>query len=493
GFSFAKADAIYTAILVDVEHLSAMPGLPADGLARFQFLEVLVNCALTEPSAGLPALRHWLQCLGLGRRVLSCRKALHAVVFTEDCCAALRKGMKLFQDVYSSYQKRFRLAETSGLMSFNAWVQFLADCPGYSADKASFALAKEISVDQHRHLRHMALSWSEFLVAVAAAVWLEPSSGSKELPDRLLDFVLDTLPEALHAGRAAEIQEAGDLARDDPRHVELVRLVTRIFKDADVDGSGLLTSEEFQQAFSEPRTSAALEEAGLLTGDMKLLFLRMDVDGSGSLTLKEFVEGLLKLQNEMIVLDKGIREVRKAFLKVETKVGIGKVNRENFLAFVRNPANADLLKRAGLRESDASDLWEAAQQAISRDPRAEVTAEALVAGYMDLHLEKGRIIRAMNFLDSIFQVADVDGSGALSKAEVGKYLCRKEVTDKLHSLKLFVPDWLEMFEAMDADGDGDLTWAELSVAMRRIWTQLAGAEAEAPGNSESEDEEDSLP
>ena len=32
-------------------------------------------------------------------------------------------------------------------MSFNAWVQFLADCPGYSADKASFALAKARGAD----------------------------------------------------------------------------------------------------------------------------------------------------------------------------------------------------------------------------------------------------------------------------------------------------------------------------------------------------------
>lgn len=100
---------------------------------------------------------------------------------------------------------------------------------------------------------------------------------------------------------------------------------------------------------------------------------------------------------------------------------------------------------------------------------------------MDLHLEKGRIIRAMNFLNSIFQVADVDGSGALSKVEVGKYLCRKEVTDKLSSLKLFVPDWLEMFDAMDVNGDGDLTWAELSTAMKSFWTQSS---QEAPESAE---------
>ena len=95
----------------------------------------------------------------------------------------------------------------------------------------------------------------------------------------------------------------------------------------------------------------------------------------------------------------------------------------------------------------------------------------------------------------IFKVADVDGSGALSKEEVGKYLCRQErvaselvgafhrqdvkwqrkittlrvmfdcqirrnglsnlpqeVTDKLASLKLFVPDWQLVLQGNVAPG-----------------------------------------
>lgn len=479
GFNFGKADAIYTAVLVDLDHLDskAWKGLPADGLARFQFLEVIVNCAMSsETFSPVGTLRHWIKCLGLGQQVMKHRRMLHAAIFTEDFCHCMRRNLKMLQDVYNTYQKRFRLPTEPSLMSYSAFVQFLEDCKVPTLEwpdfRMAFALGKELCVEQHRSLRHMVLSWSEFLVCTAAAVYLSGDFPIDQLADRLLDFLLDSLPEALRAGRAAEMEEAGYLvAGGDPQTVKLVALLTRIFTDADEDGSGWLTVHEFVEAVQQPRVMASLEELGVVVGDVKLLFVRMDVDDSGEISLREFIEGLLKLRQEMIVLDKGIRAMRKAFFKLETKYGTGQVTKEHFMDYVRNPRNADELKKKGISESDISDLWAAAQQA--KKENSTITAEALVAGYMDLHLEKGRIIRAMNFLNSIFKVADVDGSGALSKEEVGKYLCRQEVTDKLASLKLFVPDWLEMFDAMDVDGDGDLTWAELSTAMQRFWAQVS--------------------
>lgn len=479
GFNFGKADAIYTAVLVDLDHLDskAWKGLPADGLARFQFLEVIVNCAMSsETFSPVSQMRHWIKSLGLGQQVLKHRRLLHAAIFTEDFCHCMRRNQKMLQDVYNTYQKRFRLPTEPTLMSYSAFVQFLEDCKLPTLEwpdfRMAFALGKELCAEQHRSLRHMVLSWSEFLVCTAAAVYLSGDFPINELADRLLDFLLDALPEALRAGHAAEMEEAGYMVTGgDPQTVKLVALLTRIFTDADEDGSGWLTVHEFVEAVQQPRVVASLEELGVVVGDVKLLFVRMDVDDSGEISLREFIEGLLKLRQEMIVLDKGIRAMRKAFFKLETKYGTGQVTKEHFMDYVKNPRNADELKKKGISESDISDLWAAAQQA--KKENSTITAEALVAGYMDLHLEKGRIIRAMNFLNSIFKVADVDGSGALSKEEVGKYLCRQEVTDKLASLKLFVPDWLEMFDAMDVDGDGDLTWSELSTAMQRFWAQVS--------------------
>ena len=59
--------------------LRAWKGLPADGLARFQFLEVMVNCAMaSETFSPLGTLRHWIKSLALGEQVMKQRKMLHA-------------------------------------------------------------------------------------------------------------------------------------------------------------------------------------------------------------------------------------------------------------------------------------------------------------------------------------------------------------------------------------------------------------------------------
>eukprot|EP00913_Durusdinium_trenchii_P031065 g29092.t1 len=188
-----------------------------------------------------------------------------------------------------------------------------------------------------------------FLVCTTAAVYLSGDFPEEELADRLLDFILDVLPQALEAGRAAEMQEVGYLTSGgDPRTLQLVGLLTRIFNDADEDGSGWLTVQEFFQALQQPRIIASLEELGVVVGDVKLLFLRMDVDDSGEISLREFIEGLLKLRNDMI--DKGIRAVRKAFLKLETKYGTGNVTKDQFLEYAKNPRNADALEKAGIRD-----------------------------------------------------------------------------------------------------------------------------------------------
>lgn len=142
GFNFGKADAIYTAVLVDLDHLDskAWKGLPADGLARFQFLEVIVNCAMSsEAFSPVGTLRHWIKCLGLGQQVMKHRRMLHAAIFTEDFCHCMRRNQKMLQDVYNTYQKRFRLPTEPSLIlapgcptapSCNFWR--IAKCPRWN-------------------------------------------------------------------------------------------------------------------------------------------------------------------------------------------------------------------------------------------------------------------------------------------------------------------------------------------------------------------------
>ena len=61
---------------------------------------------------------------------------------------------------------------------------------------SAFALAKEIRVDCLSDWRHMELSWSEFLVALAAVVRLQPEWELSFFADLLDEFFTEHIDEA---------------------------------------------------------------------------------------------------------------------------------------------------------------------------------------------------------------------------------------------------------------------------------------------------------
>lgn len=74
-------------------------------------------------------------------------------------------------------------------LSFASFLQYLDDSRiGLDPldQRLAFAAGKELCVEQHRSLRHVVLSFSEFLVCTAAAVYLSGDFVAEELPDRRL-------------------------------------------------------------------------------------------------------------------------------------------------------------------------------------------------------------------------------------------------------------------------------------------------------------------
>lgn len=78
-------------------------------------------------------------------------------------------------------------------------------------------------------------------------------------------------------------------------------------------------------------------------------------------------------------------------------------------------------------------------------------------------------IIGMNFLRQAFKMGDVDGSGSLTYLELSDAFSTDAVQQKLEKLQLTVPDWEGIFDAIDADGDGELTWEEMSRGIEAIW------------------------
>jgi hypothetical protein len=73
--------------------------------------------------------------------------------------------------------------------------------------------------------------------------------------------------------------------------------VRRIFKEADIDKSGLLTQEEFINHLADNAWVAAYFSGMQIdTSDAATIFTLMDADCSGDLTVDEFVEGTMKLK-----------------------------------------------------------------------------------------------------------------------------------------------------------------------------------------------------
>eukprot|EP00931_Biecheleriopsis_adriatica_P055242 TRINITY_DN32604_c0_g1_i1.p1 TRINITY_DN32604_c0_g1~~TRINITY_DN32604_c0_g1_i1.p1 ORF type:complete len:1681 (+),score=315.31 TRINITY_DN32604_c0_g1_i1:55-5097(+) len=510
GFTLEKSDTCYIAASAvdDASAWKQLEGQPQKGLTRFQFLEAIVRTSLARYEERrllkpIPALKKFIEELGLGHEPLRFRKSLHKALFCEDCDLIIRQYKQRLEKTFQLYCKRLKLevGTDQHYMSFGAWVEFMQawnDDPEIA--RRAFVLGKQFDERQHETLRHMSLSWSEFIVCVGAAVRL--IHGEKaDLSDGMLDFFEDHLATVVktaheHSLSATHVAVAGIVKqyKDDPKLPKVIDLMTQVFEQGDLDSSGFLTFDEFAKVLEVPAVLSGFHDCELESVDLKLLFYRIDTDGSHTVNLEEFVGGILKLRKDRKGLEPGIRFLRKAFADIDVK-RTGEISKSKYNAYMKDPSKSEALKRADLKESDIDDLWVAAKQAglpgpSAGDNTADVTMEALVGGLIDLANEKGNIIRGLNYLKQICVVADLDQSGTLDREEVRKYLCRDEVTVKLTSLNLFVPDWIHVFEMLDENGDGVLTRDELENTMKRMWSEVPAQRATTKSSSSSSEDED---
>eukprot|EP00930_Biecheleria_cincta_P060897 TRINITY_DN4647_c2_g1_i1.p1 TRINITY_DN4647_c2_g1~~TRINITY_DN4647_c2_g1_i1.p1 ORF type:complete len:1790 (-),score=358.53 TRINITY_DN4647_c2_g1_i1:120-5489(-) len=493
----------------DSAALKDFQGLPQQGLglARFQFLEAVALTALARFYESkelhlLGALQKLVEELSLGKNVLYFRTTLHQVVFCEDCDLIFRRCRTLLSEAFSIYSKRSRLPGfDNNQLSYAAWIEFMQACKSPKAteqvQRLAFVIGKEICTDQHKTLQHMVLNWTEFLVCIAGAVHLSDALRPSEFAEQLLAFLQDHVTQAVQASRDDKKSKASGLVMAavkkhgmDPQIQKIVSIFAEAFETSDEDASGALSTEEFSAMLSNQTVLMAVSDLGLSVKDMKLLFHRIDVDKSGTVSLQELVDGVLKFKIAMTGHEPAVLFLRRIFFQIDTGHA-GKVSRPQFMDFVKSPKIVERLVKSGIKERDLDDLWSAAKQVVGEDHTSiYVTEEALVAGLLDLSQEKGNMIRGLNFMNQVFLVADVDGSGALTKREVENILNRQEVHEKLKSLHLAVPNWIDLYDELDVDGDGELNWNELRTAMLRIWNQAKTVRSEDEDDDDADDEEE---
>jgi len=105
--------------------------------------------------------------------------------------------------------------------------------------------------------------------------------------------------------------------------------VMTFFSEADIDGSGTLSLDEFMQHLRDQHVSAYFQALGLDVSQAELLSHLLDNDNSGLLSLEEFLGGCMRLRGPAKNLDvnlllyeskrvlKMVRELRTAMQNSE--------------------------------------------------------------------------------------------------------------------------------------------------------------------------------
>merc|ERR1712100_131779 len=74
--------------------------------------------------------------------------------------------------------------------------------------------------------------------------------------------------------------------------------IYEVFQEADADGNGELTKDEFLQSLKRADVTRHLQEVGIDVRQAENLFDILDYDESGNLDAQEFIEGVIKARGE---------------------------------------------------------------------------------------------------------------------------------------------------------------------------------------------------
>jgi len=484
NFHTSDADTIFIgANVIDKENpvMKTMTELSPGGLARFQWLEAFVRVAIMKytnstdkqekQTDAASAVQELANALNIGRDHFFLRHTLQNNLFSEECCLLLRQQKRLIESTFFGFAKRCRYPGRSpNRMAYPAWLDFLnaAGACEFGLSKqnfgTAFALGKEIRLDEYTSMRHMELSWIEFIVAIGAVVRLSGDFHPDSFPDMLMEFVEENISIASQSLSSRSRSRIGARYTHDPAIAEVLNLVCQVFLEATEDTNGTLSQMEFSRVMRQRNVAQGLKDAGIHIDDIKVLFHRLDADGSGSITIDELCEGFVDLKKAMVGVDRAVAYLRKVFEEADMDKS-GFLDKEEFRILLNNPGVILKLQSVGINRDEIDDIW----ATVDLEDHFEVTPESMVAGFLQLRDPNYSGSRGINFLRQVFKAADVDNSGDLSREEIEALFTQDAVLGKLQKLGLESPDWLEIFDIIDLNGDQVISWHEMSKGMLHIW------------------------
>lgn len=475
-------DCVFSAAnVVPTDRRARFKLLPEKGLARFQFFEAVVRLAfrryLGNETAGGPhgymqAIDSLLNATRLGQDMVGLRRSLHTRLFTEECCQVYKEYLDILKVVFEGYAMIRRYPGRSGkMMSFGAWTELLVDTGVMDSGEfthqqigVAFALGKEIRPDEYSSWRYMELSWGEFLVALGAVVRLSPAYKKEIVADLLDEFFSEHVEEAHTKVLNKRLGTARTNRNLDEQMAPLVRFLERLFQDADEDRSGTVDQHEFRQCLGQMQNIQEMASLGLPTADIDMVFRMIDKDGTGEITLDDLVEGFIRMKLSMRGEERAISFIRNTFTEMDAD-GSGTLDVEEFHTLITQPNALRKLSTLGVTDFDVACIFDL----VDEDCSGGVNVEQVITGLLRLRDPGYAAVRGLRLLQELFEEADVDGDGGLSKSEVLACYNAPEVMDKFKRLMLKVPPWAVLFEELDVDCSGDLSWEEIDAGMKSFW------------------------
>jgi len=231
---------------------------------------------------------------------------------------------------------------------------------------------------------------------------------------------------------------------------------------------------------SQSRVQQEMKEVGFAAEDLGTLFCTLDSDGSGDVSLEECCEGFVKMKLSMRGVDRVVAYFRKAFAEADAD-GSGTLCMNEFKGLTKSARVLKRLAALGVSTEEVECMFERLSMMgpnrgadVGKLDGMSLTADDMISCFLAVR-EHGIVqSRGVNFLRRIFLEGDVDCSNSLTRPEMQKAFCTQRVSEGLRKLELKEPDWMGIFDALDCDGDGDLSWCELSQGMCMMWMHSSG-------------------
>jgi Ca2+-binding EF-hand superfamily protein len=435
----SDTDCVFVAAnVVDRAKRSQFKVLPDKGLTRFQFLEGVVRLSLrrflTSPASSsttsscIAAIKGFFDLTHMGQNLRDQRKTFQDALFNEECCMIYREHLDTLKGIYEGYKTILPNPGRSGKsVSYAAWLHMLTEANVINENftremcGAAFALAKEIHTDVNSDWRLMELTWSEFLLSLAAIVRLSPAWDREFFSDFLDELFTEHLEEAYSKLLSKHPGTQKVFKNVDPALQPMVNFLSGIFEDADDNNSGTVDVREFKRALKPPRVKAEMHHLGFNLSDVEVLFRTIDLDNKGEVTVDKLVDGFVKMKTAMRGMEKAMNFVRKSFAEAD-KDANGVLDDHEFHELFKQPAILKKLQVLGVNLDDVEDLF----AIVDKEGQGQVAVEEIIRGFVALRDPETRVVRGMRLLRQLFDEADSDGNGSLDLHQVSQRLRKQK-------------------------------------------------------------------